>query len=227
MTQQDTTETAGSTAVLGLHARDTPLWAAVEAILATTDKPVPVGSIRSAVTEAGLGEPAADDVHAAVGHLNEHYEHAGSALQAVKIAGGYRLMTRQSFAGVLAAFHGVRQAQGLSRPAIETLAVVAYRQPITRAEIEAIRGVSSGEVLRSLIERKLVTIAGRAEELGRPMLYATTKEFLESFGLASPADLPEVEGTEPDTLLVEINNEPAAATPSTTESPEPATEDAP
>ena len=79
----------------------------------------------------------------------------------------------------------------LSPAALETLAIVAYRQPIVRAEIEAIRGVASGEVLRSLMERRLVRITGRAEELGRPMLYGTTREFLQVFGLASLADLPQ------------------------------------
>jgi segregation and condensation protein B len=82
---------------------------------------------------------------------------------------------------------------------METLAIVAYRQPIMRAEVEAIRGVASGEVLRGLLERRLVKIVGRAEELGRPMLYGTTKEFLKVFGLSGLDDLPAVEGLEPET----------------------------
>jgi segregation and condensation protein B len=86
--------------------------------------------------------------------------------------------------------HGIKEQQSLSRAALETLAIIAYRQPITRADLEAIRGVACGEVLRSILEKKLIDIVGRAEELGRPMLYGTTKRFLESFGLASIKDLP-------------------------------------
>jgi segregation and condensation protein B len=86
---------------------------------------------------------------------------------------------------------GEKQQTRLTQPAIETLAIVAYRQPIQRSEIEAIRGVACGEVLRGLLERRLVRIVGRAEELGRPMLYGTTSEFLKVFGLSSLSDLPQ------------------------------------
>jgi segregation and condensation protein B len=99
-------------------------------------------------------------------------------------------MTLPEFAEVVGAFHKERASAKLSKAAIETLSVIAYRQPITRADLEAIRGVACGEVLRTLIDKRLVTIAGRAEELGRPMLYGTTKEFLDNFGLASLKDLP-------------------------------------
>lgn len=99
-------------------------------------------------------------------------------------------MARPEFGGVLASLHGMKEQQSLSRAALETLAIIAYRQPITRADLEAIRGVACGEVLRSILEKRLIDIVGRAEELGRPMLYGTTKRFLESFGLASIKDLP-------------------------------------
>jgi segregation and condensation protein B len=92
--------------------------------------------------------------------------------------------------------HAERQQARLSQAALETLSIIAYRQPVMRAEIEAIRGVACGEVLRHLLERRLIKIAGRAEELGRPMLYGTTHEFLKVFGLASLEDLPAVEGME-------------------------------
>ena len=84
-------------------------------------------------------------------------------------------------------------ASRLSRPAIETLAIIAYKQPITRAKLEAIRGVGCGEVLKSLLERRLIAVTGRAEELGRPMLYGTTRQFLDAFGIRSVKDLPSVE----------------------------------
>ena len=89
--------------------------------------------------------------------------------------------------------HRSRASTRLSKPALETLAIIAYRQPITRAELEAIRGVACGEVVRSLMERKMVKITGRAEELGRPMLYGTTRQFLDTFGLSSVKDLPKPE----------------------------------
>lgn len=132
-------------------------------------------------------------VRAAVELLNTHYTESKRAFRIESIAGGYRLMTLPKFAPVLEAYHGKRERHGVSRAALETLSIIAYKQPITRAGLENIRGVACGEVLRSLIERRLVTIVGRAEELGRPMLYGTTKAFLETFGLSSVKDLPSVE----------------------------------
>lgn len=138
---------------------------------------------------SGAGELA---VRRCVDELNEAYEASGRSFRIVEVAGGFRVMTLPEFAGAVAAFHRARQTGRLSRAAIETLAIIAYRQPITRAHLEAVRGVACGEVLRSLMERRLVTIKGRAEELGRPILYGTTKEFLDAFGLGSLKDLPTV-----------------------------------
>ena len=108
-------------------------------------------------------------------------------------------MTLPDYARAVAAIRGPKDAGRLSRAALETLSIVAYRQPITRAELEAIRGASSGEILRTLLDRRLVSITGRAEEPGRPILYGTSKRFLEVFGLSSVKDLPspkEIAGTE-------------------------------
>jgi segregation and condensation protein B len=132
-------------------------------------------------------------VKSAVEHLNNQYEQTGRSFRIQEVAGGYRIMTLPQFGPVLETFHGKRERHGVSRAALESLAIIAYKQPITRAGLEAIRGVACGEVLRSLIERRLITITGRAEELGRPMLYGTTKAFLETFGLASIKDLPTAE----------------------------------
>jgi segregation and condensation protein B len=106
------------------------------------------------------------------------------------VAGGFQLMTRPKFAPWLRRLYSASTEVRLSPPAMETLAVVAYRQPVLRAEIEAIRGVQSGEVLRQLIERDLVRIAGRSDELGRPFLYGTTRQFLQVFGLRHLDELP-------------------------------------
>ncbi len=126
----------------------------------------------------------------AVELLNQQYFEGGRAFRIELIAGGYRVLTLGEHAGVLTRFHNAQGEGRLSKAGVETLAIIAYKQPMTRARLEAIRGVACGEVLRSLLERRLINIAGRAEELGRPMLYGTTKHFLEAFGLASLGDLP-------------------------------------
>ena len=125
--------------------------------------------------------------------LNEHYDRQQRAFQVKKIAGGYQMLTRPQFAKWLRKLEHIGRRPRLSGPALETVAVVAYRQPIIKSDIEAIRGVSSGEILRQLLEKGLVKIAGRSEELGRPYLYATTKEFLAQFGLGNLDDLPRAE----------------------------------
>lgn len=178
------------------EAPDSPnvtLRQAVEAILLTSERQLSPAKIAEPLRELGFeAEPV--DVERAVEQINESLERSGSVARIEKLAGGYRLVTVPEVGQVLASFHGGRAATRLSRAALETLSIVAYRQPITRAEIEAIRGVAAGEVLRSLLERRLVTVAGRAEELGRPMLYGTTPEFLKQFGLAKIGDLPAMEG---------------------------------
>jgi segregation and condensation protein B len=127
-----------------------------------------------------------------VRRLNEQYDAAGRAFRVEHIAGGYQLMTRSQLAPWLRRLAHVPGETRLSAPSLETLAVIAYRQPVGRADIEAIRGVNCGEILRQLMDRDLVRIAGRSEELGRPYLYATTKRFLELFGLNQIDDLPRV-----------------------------------
>lgn len=160
----------------------------LEAILLTSDRAASPKRIAQAI---GLdSEEGARRVGEMAGRLNEQYEQTGRAFRIEKTAGGLRLMTLAACADAVAAYHNLGASGRLSRAALETLAIIAYRQPITRAQIETIRGVGSGEVLRSLLERRLVAITGRAEEVGRPILYGTSKHFLEQFGLASLKDLP-------------------------------------
>ncbi len=151
------------------------------------------GSGEARARAAAAKRDARGALAAAVAGLNEEYERSGRSFRIEQVAGGYRVMTLPQFASVVAAFQGSRMRSTLSHAALETLAIIAYKQPVTRAQLEAIRGVACGEVLRSLIDRRLVTIAGRAEELGRPLLYGTTKQFLETFGLSSIKDLPSIE----------------------------------
>ncbi len=125
-----------------------------------------------------------------VRRLNELYDRAGRAFRVQELAGGFQMMTRPQFASWLRRLGHVPAEMRLSAPAMETLAVVAYRQPVLRADIEAIRGVNCGEILRQLMERDLVRIGGRSDELGRPYLYATTRRFLQLFGLVRIDRLP-------------------------------------
>ena len=146
---------------------------------------------------AGLAEatgagPSAAHVSRAIEELNAEYDRTGRAFRAEVVAGGVRLVVCAEHAPIAASMQRTRASTQLSRAALEALAIIAYKQPIARADLEAIRGVASGEILKTLIDRRLVTITGRAEEPGRPMLYGTTREFLDAFGLASVRDLPGV-----------------------------------
>ncbi|MFA6045062.1 MAG: SMC-Scp complex subunit ScpB [Phycisphaerales bacterium] len=157
---------------------------------AEPDAPRPKKTSTKNKIDAAARDAALTHLTTAITHLNTDYQRTGRSFRIELLAGGYRVMTLPQFAQTIADFHRARLAAKLSRPSIETLAIIAYKQPITRAQLEAIRGVACGEVLRSLIDRKLVAIKGRAEELGRPLLYATHPKFLEQFGLASIKDLP-------------------------------------
>lgn len=122
--------------------------------------------------------------------LNQHYDQQQRAFHVKRVAGGYQMRTRPQFADWIRRLEHVPRHQRISTPALETLTVVAYRQPIIKADIEAIRGVSCGEMLRQLLEKGLIKIAGRSEQLGRPFLYATSREFLAEFGFGNLSELP-------------------------------------
>jgi segregation and condensation protein B len=168
-------------------ARDAAL-AFLEAALLSADEPLPV---RKLVLATGLPDAAA--VRRQVRRLQELYDADGTAFQVEELAGGYQLLTRAVYHRWLGSLRRNQQELHLSAPARETLALVAYRQPIMRADVEAIRGVHCGETLRLLMEKGLVRIAGRDDSLGRPVLYGTTKKFLQVFGLRSLKDLPQAE----------------------------------
>jgi segregation and condensation protein B len=146
-------------------------------------------------------------VHTAVRLLRERY--ATSGLQIVEIAYGYQMATRPEFAPAVARLLAP-SANRLSRPALETVTIIAYRQPCTQAEIEAIRGVASDGVLKTLTEREMIKEAGRKQTPGRPILYATTDNFLHYFGLSDLADLPLLDEEEIETLEAEAASDDAA-----------------
>lgn len=158
-------------------------------------------SSRHPLTAGRIGElldvPSTKALRAAIAQLNEQYESAGRTFRIEQVAGGYQMLTLPTYGETLLKFHQKEIDSKLSRSALETLAIVAYKQPVLRAEVEAIRGVASGETIRSLMEKHLVKIAGRAEEAGRPILYGTTKRFLEVFGLNSLKELPKDDQAKP------------------------------
>ncbi|GEM_PF-200733 len=141
-------------------------------------------------------------IRKAVRLLNEQYEQTGRCFRVEQVAGGFQLLTLPNYGEPLKALQQREADAKLTKAALETLAIIAYKQPILRADLEAIRGVASGETIRSLMEKHLVKIAGRAEEPGRPILYGSTKRFLEVFGLNSLKDLPQ-----PDALQGKANQQ--------------------
>jgi len=159
----------------------------IEAILFATDEPLTDSRLASIV------ETSAKQVRESVDSLNAKYEANNNAFRIEQIAGGYQMLTLNLYNSWLKKMLRARSDNKLSPAALETLAIIAYKQPIIRADIEAVRGVAGGEVIRSLMYKGLVKIIGRAEILGHPMLYGTTKKFLEVFGLNSLKDLPKAE----------------------------------
>lgn len=168
-------------------ARDAKL-ALVEAVLLVADEPL---TARRLADAAHLADAA--DARAQVERLRACYDADGTAFQVTEIAGGYQLLTRPAVAPWLARLRRTGHDLRLTPAALETLAVIAYRQPVTRAEVEQVRGVACGEVVRQLMEKGLVRVSGRHDSLGRPQLYGTTKKFLQAFGLNALKDLPEVD----------------------------------
>ncbi len=175
----------------------------VEALLFASDVPLEAERIREVLD---LENAAA--ARGLVEELMTRYEGEPRGLAIVEVGGGYRMVTRPELAPWLVRLARARTRVRLSRPALETLAIIAYKQPVSRPELDAVRGVSSDAVLDGLLERRLVRIAGRKEAPGRPFLYETTREFLVAFGLRDLHDLPKVEG---DLVIPELATEAVAA----------------
>lgn len=160
----------------------------IEALLFATDSPLSAARLAEL-----LGRGTARDVRKCVDTLNEQYAAAGLAFRIEEIAKGFQMLTLPAYRPWLAKLLHQRDQSRLSPAAMETLSIVAYKQPVIRADVEAIRGVACGEVLNRLREIGLIKIVGRAEVVGRPLLYGTTRKFLETFGLADLDDLPPME----------------------------------
>lgn len=165
----------------------------VEAVVFSASEPVSAERISRLVAEVTGGEgPGAEAVDAVVTQLNATWKKTERPLRIERWGGGYRMATSEAIAPYLQAFFQDEPRQRLSRSLMETLAVVAYRQPVTKPEVDYVRGVDSGYGVRKLLELKLIDVAGRSEAVGRPLLYGTTDKFLEQFGLASMEELPQL-----------------------------------
>jgi segregation and condensation protein B len=182
------------------------LKAILEAVLFVSPEPVPIARLLSI-----LGMVPKTEVVQALGVLAHDLDQDGRGIQLVQVAGGYRLVTKQEYGHWLKRMEKAKAAPKLSRSALESLAIIAYKQPLVRAEIEEIRGVETSGVLRTLCERKLVRIVGRKDVPGRPIMYGTTKFFLEHFGLQDLSQLPPLrefkELGESEQALLPIENE--------------------
>jgi segregation and condensation protein B len=164
-----------------------PLAKLLEAALFASAVPVPVAALRAMATHASDGETT---LESALDELRDHYETDGHGVELMEVAGGWQILTRPEYTEAIERAQLAARPQRLSGAALETLAIIAYRQPIGRAEIEEIRGVGAGAILKSLHERGLIDITGRGEGLGRPLLYGTTPSFLEQFALRHLEELP-------------------------------------
>lgn len=159
----------------------------IQALLFTTDKPLPASDL------AGAAGTAAKEVEAAVDRINIHLKESDSPIMIKQVAGGYEYLTLPEYAPYIKKLYKNRFMARLSKPAMEVLSIVAYKQPITKQEVELIRGVNSDGVYHTLLERKLIKIAGRKESPGRPLLYGTTREFMQYLSINSLEDLPKLD----------------------------------
>jgi len=179
----------------------------LEALLFASEAPVEAERIQEV-----LDLPSAGQARELVRVLEERLEGQGRALQIIEVGGGFRLVTRPEVAPWLVKLARSRTRSRLSRSSLETLAIIAYRQPASRPDIDAVRGVNSEAVLDNLLDRRMVRIAGRKDSPGRPFLYETTRDFLVAFGLRDLTDLPKVEG---DLVIPEAPADAAESSPAT------------
>ena len=167
------------------HLEDQQLKAAIEALLFVSGNPLSLDRLRGIFDEA-----TPESIESQVRALQQEYDDRGSGLMLAEVAGGFQLATRPEQFGWIRKFKSVKVSSKLSKPALETLAIVAYKQPITRTEVETLRGVNIGGIMRNLMERRLVKIVGKKDVPGKPMMYGTTPEFLQYFGLKDLSALP-------------------------------------
>lgn len=169
----------------------TRLSSVIEALIFASDEPIPGSKIREIIVENEEQiEITEDTVNTFVDKLNDRYDENGLSFRIEKMGGGYTFATKKKYHYWLSIFQHENAYRKLSQSAIESLAIVAYRQPITKPEVDQIRGVDSGYILRQLMEKALIEVSGRADSPGKPLVYRTTKHFLQHFGINSVDELP-------------------------------------
>jgi len=201
-------EGAGAAEPGGPEAERQRIKRIIEALLFCSDRPLTARRLAEL-----SGAPDGRVARELARELKREYDAEERAFSVEEVAGGFQLLTRPEYAPWVANLENRRRQESLSKAALETLAIVAYRQPITRAELEDIRGVQSGHILRALIERRLLRVVGKSQELGRPLLYGTTRYFLETFGLRSLSELPRTGRLADAARLPKEEPEPAGPAP--------------
>jgi segregation and condensation protein B len=169
-------------------AMDSHLRGVIEALMFVNERPITLEQFKRVLKTAKL-----TDIKNIISRMQKDWADRGSGIQIVEIAGGYQLLTNRNYAAYIRDFYKTRHSEKLSKPALETLAIVAYKQPVTRADVELIRGVNSDGVVNHLLSKELIKIVGRKDVAGKPYLYGTTRQFLEYFGLSSLGNLPKLE----------------------------------
>jgi segregation and condensation protein B len=159
----------------------------IESLLFTNSKPLSIEKISSIIEEDE------ENTRKIISSLQMEYETSDHAMMIIEIANGFQMVTKPIYSEWIKKLFKIKQMTRLSRAALETLAIIAYRQPITRLEIESIRGVNAAGILQHLLEKRLIRIRGRKRTIGRPLLYETTQEFLEYFGLKDLSEMPRIE----------------------------------
>jgi len=172
---------------------------AIESLIFIANKPITIEEIQRVIEGMGPAE-----IKEAVEEMAHAYEERMGGVRIVEIAGGYLMVTNPENAATVKAFYRITHTERLTGPSLETLAIVAYKQPVTRVDIESIRGVNVDGVLRSLVEKNLVRVVGRKEVIGRPFVYGTTRFFLDYFGLKSLAELPKIEEFAQQDMLMDM-----------------------
>ena len=164
------------------------LKSAIEALIFASEKPITLEQIKKV-----LGDLDASNINKIIAELKNDYQVQNRGMRVIEIAGGFQMTTCSNFAPFLKKLFKNRYSDKLSRPALESLAIIAYKQPLTKSEIESLRNVNVDGVMKSLVDKNLIRICGRKKIPGRPFVYGTTREFMEHFGLKSLAELPKME----------------------------------
>ena len=182
----------------------------IEALLFSSDKPLSIEQIKNV-----LDNLDAQEIRSELTELNKEYEASNRGIRITEIAGGFQMITAPNLAPFLKKLYKQRNVERLSKPALETLAIIAYKQPLTRADVESLRNVNIDGVMKSLSDKDLIRVTGRKKSPGRPKVYGTTRQFLEYFGLKSLDELPKIENF--STLAQEKEGESETKAPAQTD----------